>query len=215
MHVGWKNVEKGRNPLPSNEPWIIIDVSERINAFPTKCPAKFQFTDQFSVRKPAVLALFSSGAALIFRCNIRFGDIITLQKLLQIAVIADQQNSTEFSCVDIFNPSYLLSGADARPDYRFQVFPVLGALFHFSSEHRYPLSEFDRLRCGSEGIESCGCILEVEYLRVTVVFVVHLPQTGIGIQHGLPGFHTVILHQLACDTHPCTMVESADFSLGI
>ena len=34
MHIEWKNVEK-RNSLPSNEPWMFIDVSERINPFPT------------------------------------------------------------------------------------------------------------------------------------------------------------------------------------
>ena len=42
-YVEWKNVENG-NPLPSNEPRMFTNVSERINPFPTKYLYNFQFT---------------------------------------------------------------------------------------------------------------------------------------------------------------------------
>ena len=46
----WKSVEN-RDPFPSNKPWVVTDVSERINPFPTNTledipsnePAKFLF----------------------------------------------------------------------------------------------------------------------------------------------------------------------------
>ena len=49
MHVEWKNVGNW-DPLPSNKPWVVTDVSERINPFPTNTledipsnePCKFQ-----------------------------------------------------------------------------------------------------------------------------------------------------------------------------
>ncbi len=41
-YVEWKNVEK-MNPLPSNGPWMVTDVSERMNAFPTHTLNHFQF----------------------------------------------------------------------------------------------------------------------------------------------------------------------------
>ena len=34
VHVEWKNVENW-DLLPSNEPWMFTDVSERMNPFPT------------------------------------------------------------------------------------------------------------------------------------------------------------------------------------
>ncbi len=34
LHIEWKNVENW-DPLPSNEPRMFTDVSERINPFPT------------------------------------------------------------------------------------------------------------------------------------------------------------------------------------
>ena len=83
------------------------------------------------VRKAGGLDIFQR---LIFRCNIRFGDIIFFQKLLQIAAITNQHNLTEFPRVDIPEPSHLLPGTDARADHRPQILPVIGALFSFSSE---------------------------------------------------------------------------------
>ena len=71
---------------------------------------------------------------LIFRCNICFGDVIFFLKFLQIADVADQHNLTEFPRVDILEPGNLLSGADTRPNHRLLIFPVIGALFPFSSK---------------------------------------------------------------------------------
>ena len=85
------------------------------------------------MRKAGGLDIFQR---LIFRCNIRFGDIIFFQKLLQIAAIANQHNLTEFPRVDILEPGNLLSGADTRANHRLQIFPVIGALFPFSSKQR-------------------------------------------------------------------------------
>ena len=87
------------------------------------------------VRKAGGLDIFQR---LIFRCNIRFGDIIFFQKLLQIAAITNQHNLTEFPRVDILEPSHLLSGADARPNHWLQILPVIGALFRFPSKHMIP-----------------------------------------------------------------------------
>ena len=36
--------------------------------------------------------------------------------------------------VDILEPGNLLSGADTRANHRLQIFPVIGALFPFSSK---------------------------------------------------------------------------------
>ena len=58
-------------------------------------------------------------------------------------------------------------------------------------------------------------MLEIEHLGVAVVLVIHATQVGIGIQHGLPGFHPVIFHQFSCDTDPGSVVESRNFRLGI
>ena len=38
--------------------------------------------------------------------------------------------------VDILEPGNLLSGADTRANHRLQIFPVIGALFTFSSKQR-------------------------------------------------------------------------------
>ena len=75
---------------------------------------------------------------LIFRRNIRLGNIISLQKFLQIAAIADEQNSAEFPRLDILEPSHLLSGADTRAEHRLQILPVIGAFFRFPSKHMIP-----------------------------------------------------------------------------
>ena len=75
---------------------------------------------------------------LIFRGNICFRDVIFFQKFLQIAAIADEQNSAEFPRLDILEPSHLLSGADTRADHRLQILPVIGALFRFPSKHMIP-----------------------------------------------------------------------------
>ena len=88
---------------------------------------------------------------LIFRRNIRLGNIICIQKFLQIAAVADQQNGAEFSGVDILEPGRPLPGADAGPDYRFQVFPVVCTSLHFPSEHWNPHSELDGFGFGGEG----------------------------------------------------------------
>ena len=71
---------------------------------------------------------------LILRCKICFGDIIFFQKLLQIAAITDEHDLTEFPRVDILEPSHLLPGADTRADHWLLIFPVIGALFPFSSK---------------------------------------------------------------------------------
>ena len=72
---------------------------------------------------------------LIFRCKIRFGDIIFFQKLLQIAAITDEHDLTEFPRVDILEPSDLLSCADTQSNHGLQILPVIGALFRFPSKH--------------------------------------------------------------------------------
>ena len=77
------------------------------------------------------------------------------------------------------------------------------------------LLKFDSFRCCGEGAEGSHGVLEVEYLGVAVVLVIHAAQHGIGIQHGLLCFHTVIFHQFACQTDPGTLMESADLCLRV
>jgi len=81
--------------------------------------------------------------------------------------------------------------------------------------HSVTVSEFHRFRGSRKGREGSLGVLEVEDLGVAVVLIVHIPQTGVGVQHGLPCFYPVILHQLAGDPHPNAIVESADLRLGI
>ena len=69
---------------------------------------------------------------LIFRCNIRFGDIIFFQKLLQIAAVSDQHNLTEFPCLDILEPGNLLPGTEAKPRLPAKVIWVLATLIFTS-----------------------------------------------------------------------------------
>ena len=89
------------------------------------------------MRKAGGLDIFQI-PCLIFRCDIRLGNVISLQKLFQITAIADEQNSAEFPRLDILEPSHLLSGADTRADHRLQILPVIGALFRFPSKHMIP-----------------------------------------------------------------------------
>ena len=62
-YVEWKNVEK-MNPLPSNGPWMVTDVSERMNAFPTHTLNHFQFNKLAKLQ-------FSEQKAVIFPVGIR------------------------------------------------------------------------------------------------------------------------------------------------
>ena len=69
VHVEWKNVENW-DPFPSNKPWVVTDVSERINPFPTNTLedipfnklVKFQFTVAVLVEGPRSCGLTAQGS---------------------------------------------------------------------------------------------------------------------------------------------------------
>ena len=145
-----------------------------------------------------------------------------MQEFRKISVVAEQHALAEFPGMNILKASYLLAGTDAGTNHRPLIFSVVRTLFHFSSEHLVRSflchsddSEPNGFRCGGEGREGCGGIFEVEHLGITVVFVIHLSQAGIGVQHGFPGFHPIILHQFPGNTYPGPGMKRADLRLGI
>ena len=70
-------------------------------------------------------------------------------------------------------------------------------------------------RSRSKGTEGGHGVLQIQNLGVVVVFIVHCPQVGIVIQHGLLGFYAVILHQLGGNAEPHAILESTDLTLGV
>ena len=70
-------------------------------------------------------------------------------------------------------------------------------------------------RSRSKGTESGYGVLQIQDLGVAIVLIVHRSQTWIVIQHGLLGFHAVILHQLGGNTKPHAILESTNLALGV
>ena len=72
---------------------------------------------------------------LILCRNLAVGNAVGPLEFLQIPAAPDQHDFAEFPGVQVFETRRLLSGADAGADHRLEAFPVIGALFLFSSEH--------------------------------------------------------------------------------
>ena len=87
--------------------------------------------------------------------------------------------------------------------------------YHFASLLCGVALELVNLGSCGEGAEGSDGILQVQNLSIGVVLVIHSTQVGVLIQHGLPGFHTVILHQLGGNAQPHAVLEGGDFTLGV
>ena len=83
-------------------------------------------------------------------------------------------------------------------------------------EFRASLSlELNGFGCFCKGTESSGGIFEIEYLGIAIIFVVHMSEIGVGIQHGFLSFEPVIFHKFTGQADPLSAMESADLRLGI
>ena len=77
------------------------------------------------------------------------------------------------------------------------------------------ISKYNSFRCAAKGREGGNRILEIEYLGIVVILVIHTAQIRIGIQHGLFGLDPTVLSQLTCYTNPSTLMEGRQLHLGI
>ena len=75
--------------------------------------------------------------------------------------------------------------------------------------------ELNGFGCFCKGTESSSGIFEIEYLGIAIVFVVHMSEIGVGIQHGFLSFKPVIFHKFTGQADPLSAMESTDLRLGI